>query len=83
MFLSNATPMMLLCTVEVRNKPNRSKRRLDGVYCSAGWSFILKRQRLSIARMDRGKGVTSMRALTFSVILFDHEHQRVGLEITL
>jgi len=30
LFLSSATPTMLLCAVEVRSEPNGSKRRLDG-----------------------------------------------------
>ncbi len=79
----SAGQLSSLRTVAVRSKPNCSKRRLDGGCHSVGWNSILKRQRLSIVRVEIGRGVTRMRALTFSGIRFDHGEPRVGLDITL
>ena len=48
--------MMPSCIAERRRKPRKFGQRLPSVCGSAGWSFIRRRRRLSIARMMTGEG---------------------------
>jgi len=53
------------------------------VWGIVGWSFIRKRQKLSIARMKTAKGITLLRNLIFWVTLFDPDYQGIEGENSL
>ena len=79
---SKDMPMMWSCIAERRSKPRKCGQPLPGGCRNVGWSFILRRRKLSTARMMiEGKGMLR-RSLIFWAIRFVPEARRVGREST-